>query len=243
VITSRQLNHTPAYITLVAANMLPVYGAMIGKLVFFQVMYLYWFESLLLILFDLVRIVFARGREYPDTAQMKVNNILVPVDTDYDLSMDGKVKMVLSTALIRTALLLFYLIFILAFIGFQVTDKAHRSDVFDSVMLRGPFVSAAIWAFVISSVVQLIAGFFLNGEYRRMSPRQYTNFFSGRIILMHVMIVGSVFIHNFLFDGKTYAAKGEIVYIGVFMLFKTIGDVATLGKKLKEEEGVGVPMI
>lgn len=49
--------------------------------------------------------------------------------------------------------------------------------------------------------------------------------------MIHVMIVSSVMIHQFVFDGKSYAATGEIVYIGLFMLLKTIGDLWQLKKR------------
>src|ERR1051325_5075349 len=51
----------PAYLAIVVANLLPIYGAAIGKLFFFQVIYLYWFESVLLIFFNCVRIAAAKG--------------------------------------------------------------------------------------------------------------------------------------------------------------------------------------
>lgn len=236
IVNNRRLQAMPAYFMLIAANALPVYGAALGKLVFFQVLYLYWFESLLLIAFDLVRIAFARGTQIPDSAILKVNGVLVKWDAARDLKAWSKLKMMFWTAFIRTALLLFYLLFIIVFIGFQVTDKTHRMDVFGAMLLRGPFMQTAIWAFVISNIVQLIAGFFYNGQYRILSPRAYQNFFSGRVIIMHVMIVGSAFIHKFLFEGKTYAATGEIVYVGLFMLMKTAMDILHFNKVHAAEE-------
>lgn len=64
--------------------------------------------------------------------------------------------------------------------------------------------------------------------------------FDARTILMHVMIVGSVFIHKFLFEDKTYAAFGEVVYIGIFMLVKTIGDVRHLQSRGREEPEIAM---
>ncbi len=225
---------------LITANALPVYGAVLGKLVFFQVLYLYWFESLLLILFDLVRIACAQGKNVPEDAQFKVNSVLIQWDSDGDLRAWSKLKMMFWTALIRTGILLFYLIFIVAFVGFQMTAHEHRTDAFNTVFLRGPFVQTAVWAFIISSIVQLIGGYFFNGEYRRLSPRAYQNFFSGRVILMHVMIVGSVFIHKFLFEDKSYAAGGEIVYVGLFMLIKTIIDIRHFANTYTEDAALPI---
>ncbi len=38
----RRLHHLPAYLAVMIANALPVYGAITGRLLFFQVLYLYW---------------------------------------------------------------------------------------------------------------------------------------------------------------------------------------------------------
>src|ERR1043165_4949387 len=61
IVNVRQNRALPLYLMLIVSNALPVYGAAIGKLVFFQVIYLYWFESLLRIVFDCIRIAAARG--------------------------------------------------------------------------------------------------------------------------------------------------------------------------------------
>ncbi len=228
---------------LIAANALPVYGAILGKLVFFQVLYLYWFECLLLILFDLVRIACARGKTIPEMTSVRINGILTSYDADQDLRLFNKIKMMFWTAFIRTGMLLFYLLFIIVFIGFQVTAKTHRTDVYDAIMLRGAFMQTALWAFIISNIIQLVAGYFYNGQYRQLSPRAYQNFFTGRVVVMHVLIVGSTFIHKFLFEGKTYAVAGEIVYVGLFMLIKTVMDVRHLAKEHAPDDANASPMI
>jgi hypothetical protein len=73
---NRPLSIFPAYLLLVAANALPVIGAATGRLVFFQALYLYWFESLLLIVFDGIRIATAQGSRVDGTLFNKAGGCL-----------------------------------------------------------------------------------------------------------------------------------------------------------------------
>lgn len=226
----------------IVSNALPIYGAALGKLVFFQIIYLYWFESLLLIGFDCIRIAAARGTASDDNIFTTISggNIQHP---ERPAGFGGKVALILRTILVRVALLLFYLIFIVAFVGFQLTDKAHHLDVAMTMALRNHFFNTAVIIFLINMTVQLLGGFFLNGRYRTISPRHYANLFDGRAILMHVMIVGSVFIHQFFFAHKNYEALGEMVYVGIFMLIRTVFDLARLRSHFAEEEAAAPAMI
>ncbi len=221
---------------IITANALPVYGAVIGKLVFFQVLYLYWVESFLLIFFDNIRIMAARGNTVPsDGINVRLINAMMnrEAGTPEHWNFFKRLWLVIRTSIIRTLILLFYMVFIVAFIAFQVTDKGHRHDILDTVLFRNQFFNYSLIAFLINAAVQLISGFFLSGNYKSDSPRQFTAPFDGRTILMHVMIVGSVFIHQYFFAGKSYASKGEIVYIGLFMLIKTIADLFHLRSRVE----------
>lgn len=226
-IVNRHVNGLPAYLMLITANALPVYGAAIGKLVFFQVIYLYWFESLLLIFFDCIRIGAAQGRQIGGGIfnKMAIGGVR---ESGEVAGFSAKAGLILRTIIIRVLLLLFYLLFIVAFVGFRITGKEHKMDVMETMIFRNQFFNTAVIIFLINMVVQLIGGFFISGKYHTDSPRTYANFFDGRTMLMHVMIVGSVFIHQFFFEKKSYAATGEIVYVGIFMLIKTIVDILHL---------------
>lgn len=227
---------------LITANGLPVYGAAIGRLVFFQVIYLYWFESLLLIFFDCIRIGAAQGRQVRGSVFNKISAGGIRQDTAL-MGFGAKCALILRTIIVRVLLLLFYLLFIVLFIGFHVTDKGHDMDVLETMVFRNQFFNTAVIIFVISMLVQLIGGFFISGKYRTDSPRAYASFFDGRTIFMHVMIVSSVFIHKFFFEDKSFAATGEIVYVGIFMLVKTIIDVLHLRSHFADHPEEEMPMI
>jgi hypothetical protein len=110
------------------------------------------------------------------------------------------------------------------------------------MIFQNPFFNTAVIFFLINMTVQLIGGFFISGRYKVMAPANYTDVFTGRTILMHVMIVGSAVMHQFLFDGKSYVALGEVLYVGIFMLARTLIDLNHL-RKQHEKEPVPMPMI
>lgn len=237
---NRTLRVLPVYLTLIAANALPVYGAAIGKLVLFQVLFLYWFESLLLVAADCIRIAAARGNQ---TGGSLFHKLSLRNTNEY-AGVQGfwpKLALVLGTLFGRVLLLLFYLVFLVLFIGFQVTGEGHERDVMRTMVLQDPFFNTSLAIFGISTVVQLI-GFFISGNYRTDSPRKYAGLFDVRSVLIHVMIAGSVFMHRFLFEGKSYEAAGEIAYIGIFMLIKTFIELRSLHEEGSEARE-SMPMI
>lgn len=222
----------PQYLFLIVANALPVYGAFIGKIVFFQVLWIYWVESLIGVGFDLVRIASARGSGAEGNIDKYLAQALLATGNDGPWTLGTRLGIMLSTFLVRVFLLLFYLIFLVLFVGFQVTDDSHIMDVGRSIAFQDPFVNTALIVFIVNGFVQLIGGFFANGVYRTVSPRMYTNLFSARTIIMHVMIGTSVFIHLYLFKDKSYAWLGEAVYVGIFMIVRTVMDL----RHLRSEE-------
>lgn len=224
----------PIILMIIASNALPVWGAATGKLFFFQVLFIYWLEALFLIFFDCIKIATAQGK-------MVANGVVEgsfseAVADEKGITFTGRVGLILRALLIRGGMLMFYLLFIIVFIGFSVTGAEHRLDIFNTMSLRHQFVNGALLLFLINTTVQLLAGYFLNGRYRVVSPRSFGYLFGGRSILIHVMIVGATFMHQFFFEHKTYAAKGEIVYVGIFMIIRTVMDIMRLNKHLDEPQ-------
>lgn len=225
---SNTLHRSTSIPAILIANALPVYGAAVGSLNFFQVLYLYWLESLFLIFFQGIRIVCAGGKKMDaDPYPMKVDGKPLK-QKEVLLNTWGKIKLMLRYTFFQIFLLGFYLIFIIAFIMMQVTDKSQRSAGLNTIFFGNFYFNLSLIAFMISAAIQLITGFFTNGSYRQMSPWNYINIFGARTIIMHVMIVTSVFIHQFFFAGKSYAAKGEIVYVLLFMLARTVSEMRSV---------------
>ena len=225
----------PTLLFIILANAVPVYGAFTGKLFFFQLLYLYWFESILLIFFDDIRLAVARGEELEGglvKLMGRFTNKTGPV------TVWRKIEMILKQTIVRLLLLAFYLIFIIAFIALQVTGPEHHRDMLDTILFRNAYFNSALWIFVISMTVQLLGSFLFNGAYKRASPYNYYNFLDGRTLLIHVMTVLMVFVHQYFFEHKAYAAKGEIAYIAIFSLGKTLLDVFRYRREQQSPRGL-----
>ncbi len=243
--------NAPKYLSklaVIVANVLPIWLAFIGKLTFFDVLYLYWFESLLLIVFRCVKIGFARGQVtyslwVAETVNKgygmnKTNYALQPLSTDLKEE-DGtpyrltkvfstweKTKMIIKIALARVGVLLFYLIFMLVFLLLMVNNTDQKMNSLTAIVFRDSYFNTAIIFFIFSMITQLLQGFFANGAYKKMSPKYYATVFDSRTILLHVTIIGSVFLHQFLFKGKSYEFYGQMVYVAIFIALKMVAEYA-----------------
>ncbi|MEO6834062.1 MAG: DUF6498-containing protein [Chitinophagaceae bacterium] len=227
----------PVILMLVLTNAIPVYGAWVGKLLFFQLIYLFWLEGFILIVLDDVKIMTARGEDKTTgglSLQMLVAGAIATASKAEHWSFFKRLWVAIKSSILKSLVLFFYLLFIIVFIGLQVTDKSRQVDVWQTIALKNDFFNFSLATFAINAVVQLILMFFLNGRYKTESPHLFTFPINGRIIFMHVMIVGSVFIQISFFKGKTYEAKGEVVYVGLFMLIKALGDWINLRSRLRE---------
>ncbi len=185
----------------------------------------------------------ARGKFIPEADRLKMNNIPFVYDADRDLRPGPKLRIVRDTVLVRGLLMGVYLLFIVFMIGHEMTAEDRRPTLTPTLFLQDAFMQTALAAFLASNVVQLVGGYFFSGQYRRYSPRAYQNFLSPRVIIMHIMIVGSVFIHQIFFRDRSFAGMGEVVYVGLFMLLKTVLDIRSMAKQRSAEPDVGAPMI
>ena len=244
-------------LAVIVANVLPIWLAFTGRLTFFDVLYLYWFESLLLIVFRCVKIGFARGQVtyslwvsetvssgWGQSKTLSAIKIL-PSDlkeadgTDYRLlpifTPWEKTKMVIKTAFARVGILLFYLIFMLVFLLFMVNNTDQTIKSATAIVFRDSYFNTAVLFFIFSMVAQLFQGFFANGAYKKMSPKYYASVFDARTILLHVTIIGSVFLHKFVFEGKSYELYGQMVYVAIFIALKLVTEYMQIDKN---KEGI-----
>ncbi len=224
--------HIPLWVVRIVTLVLPVWGAWTGALTIFQVIWVYWVEGWLVLPFLILRIFTARGPYRPglagalETARAGAVPPAAPEEYVRTATPWERVKLAGGLVLLRGALLLFYSLFIMVFIFFQVTQpEATAAGV--QTMRFGNSWANGIWAaFLFQHFIEIVAHFFYNGAWRTASPRKGAFFFDKKTILMHIMIVGTVFIHKIFFEGKDYAAAGEVVYVAVFGLLRLGIDAA-----------------
>lgn len=243
-----------SWISVIVANAIPIIGAATGELTFFQVLYLYWFESFLLIIFQCIKIAFAKGRiSYNLWSFTTINGLVIPQDKIYKdgdvrykilqpVSAYQKVLLIFKMIFFRSGILLFYGIFLFAFILFQVTDQDKLQQATGSIFFQDAYFNSSVLFFLMSMITQLFSGFYFNGAFKRLSPRNFYSIFDARTILLHVCIIGAVFIHKFLFEGKSYAAVGEIVYVSLFIVIKAFVELMSLKSVGIEGENKAEPI-
>lgn len=224
--------HIPLWAVRIVALALPVWGAWIGQLTIFQLIWVFWVEAWLIIPFALVRVATACGpyRTGLEGALETVSQGITP-DADPEeyvrtATAWERIRIMMGFVLLRGGILLFYLLFIIVFIFLQVTQREAMITGVETMRFRNEWANS-IWAtFLFQHLIEIIAHFFYNGRWRTASPREVVLFFDEKTILMHIMIVGTVFMHKFLFEGKDYVAKGEVVYVAVFSLLRLGVDAA-----------------
>jgi len=167
----------------------------------FALIYAFWLETLAMSFFNSIRIVFAEKSVQP-----------VP-----------HIGRAFSYMFGRILVLLFYMIFILAFIGFQMSEENMGHDFANYLLFIDDSFRITIMIFFFIKLVELIYNYFyLNGK-EKTAPTDFSALFDSRIIIMHVVIVLGVFAHQFFkehFDNHT----GIVAFAGVFVLVKMIGE-------------------
>ena len=143
--------------------------------------------------------------------------------------------MMAGTTVIRGGLLMFYLLFIIAFILTQVTQQSARANAMHTMRFENDWANSVWIAFVFQHIIELLAHFYFNGKWRTASPREFSHFLDRGTIVMHVMIVTTSVLHGFVFEGKSYAAKGEVVYIAIFAILR-YGVDTSLNKYYKKKQ-------
>ncbi len=194
---------------------MPIYGVMVGEWTLFSVIYLYWMETLVLSFFSFIKIISAKGNIPHDTIKIKLS-----------VHSDSRWIMGIKYLFVRTCTLLFYLLFIVVFVGFVASNKGDGMRNIEMVLFRNPIFNLTLLLYTLSLGMDLMWHYFGNGEYLKTHPSDHAAFVDGRTIVMHVVIVlGAV--------GFTYVKEhfpnnnqlAQLYFICIFVLVKTVADV------------------
>ncbi len=228
------------------ANIIPIVAVWQHRFTFFQVVYLYWFETVLLIIPNWIRIGMAQGDQMETGLKSFVKDAkprILGIDPPRVYTRGQKAGIMFRYAFGKMAIMMFYLIFIIVFLGLLMGNKDEMIKVFTTILLRDAVFNAAVLVFVISMAVQLLAGYVMNGKYKIMSPLNYNNIFDGRTIVMHIVIVLSGVGYANLFKGKPIESWGPLAFTMLFVFLKTLLDLFSLNKEDYKMQNEGVPYI
>ena len=196
--------------------MLPLYLYSQGYWTVFIFFYLYWFETVLLSFFSSLKIICATGHDAGDT---------VP-------SLWIRIKSAIKFFIARVCLLLFYLLFLVVFIGFSQDDRDDSMKMLSAVFFRDFNFNMAVTGFVLSHGFDFIFNYLLTNENRYKKYNAFSLFFDARIIVIHVSIVLSAFALQFS-PGSVISghAVGSYLALSIFIILKTLVDIFHLSGK------------
>jgi len=225
----------PVLPSLILANILPLIGVIYYDVSFFALIYLYWWETVIISIFQFIKMGKAQKQSEPDP------NFTVNGKTLSFEQVNSKRYMRFTYAVIRIFMLAFYLLFIVIFVG--VLASTSENDLLGfakALMFIEPWVFASFLAFVFTHLVEYIV-WMRDEDYKNTSLRELGSVFDARIIVIHVVIVLGTFAAMFagekLFPETQNA--GSIAYTCLFVLLKVIVDVYAYTKNIRRTEAIG----
>lgn len=207
---------------LMAGNLFPLIGVLFYGFGFFALFYLYWWETVIISIFQWLKMGRAELQSKPDP-KFLVNN--KPLS---DAQVNSRRYMRRLYFFVRGGLLAFYLIFIIVFTG--SSDAGNGGDMIDNfvlpLMLKVPWMQVSLLVFFISHAVEYRVWIY-DKDYKTTSLTSLGNPIDGRTIIMHIVIVLgtflSAFVTNSLFPENPRA--GVIAYASLFVLLKILVDL------------------
>lgn len=212
----RKKNQRLYILILLATNVLPLYLYSQGYWTLFVFFYLYWFETVLLSFFSTLKIIAATGHDAGE---------LIP-------SLWLRIKSAIKFFVARIVLLLFYLLFLIAFIGFNQVDRKDSVKIFTTIFFRDFNFNMAVAGFMLSHGFDFIFNYLLTNENEYKKYNAFSLFFDARIIVIHVSIVLSAFALQLSPDSFISGqAVGSYLALSILIILKTGVDIFSFSKK------------
>jgi hypothetical protein len=225
----------PVLPSLILANILPLIGVLYYDVSFFALIYLYWWETVIISVFQFIKMGKAQKKTEPDPG-FTINGKALSYE-----QVNSKRYMRFTYALIRIVMLAFYLLFIVIFVG--VLSSSRENDFLGfarALMFIEPWVVASFLAFVFTHLVEYIV-WMRDEDYKNTSLRELGSIFDARVIVIHVVIVLGTFAAMFagekLFPETQNA--GSIAYTCLFVLLKVIVDVYAYARNTRRTALIG----
>lgn len=194
----------------VVMNIVPLLGVIYYDWSVFALLYAFWLETLGLSFLNAIRILFAKKSSEKGPFVGKALRFLV----------------------VSIFILLFYMLFMIVFVGFQISDKQEGVNFINYLMLLQPTFRLTIMVFFSIKLIELIYYYFIKNQRDTTRPTDFHPLLDSRIFVIHIVIVLGVFASQF-FSEKLGNHSGVIAFACVFVLVKTIGDIVATKFQLK----------
>ena len=192
-------------------NLAPVIGVAFYDWVPFDMFWLFWLETLIISLFNAIRILFSQGRSMEDVSAenaLKLN--FLPA---------------LKYLLIRTAIFIFYALFIIVFIGFLSPAEADSLNVVRTLAFQNVLFNIAIIISIATQALYLAKYFFMNGAFVYARKDDFPGIFDARQIVIHVAVVLGAVGSAFLFEDTSRQEYASVWIICIFCVTKFIFEI------------------
>lgn len=192
----------------VMINLMMIIGVWRNQWPAFLVIYGFWLETLIISFFTSLKITFASGEGQIAPHILKGIKFM----------------------LIRIAILSFYLIFIVVFLGVMHVPKTEFPKIMLSISFKDPVFNTTIAGFFLACIMDFIFNYWFNNMRMSKPPSYFFSFIDARTLIIHVVVVLGTFVfimaEKHFPDNKTY--MGTAGFLTLFIIIKSIGDIVTI---------------
>ena len=202
------MNKPIAIFFIIAFNLVPIFGVAFYNWQPFEAFWFFWVETLVMALFNTIRIVFSQGQP---SATVNTQQPLV-----YHINKGIKYL------LIRIGIFLFYSIFIITFIGFVANTNKDKGSVLTTLLFQNQFFNLGLLISIFSQCYYLIGSFFRNGAFFTAQPNSYAAIFDGRQLVIHIAVVLGALGSIFLVKNTSYGNYSSVFIISLLCICKCL---------------------
>ena len=205
------MNKPVIFFFIIAFNLVPVFGVFFYNWQPFEAFWFFWVETLIVAVFNCIRIVFSQSRQQP------------PVNASQPLTYN--INKGIKYLLIRIGIFLFYSVFIIVFIGFVANTHADKGNVLGTLLFQNRFFNLSLLISFVSQGYYLVFYFFRNGAYITALPDSYTALFDSRQLVIHIAVVLGALGGVFLVKNTTYGNYSSIFIISLLCICKCAAEL------------------
>jgi hypothetical protein len=209
------MNKKISILVIIVFNLIPILGVAFFHWQPFEAFWFFWMETLIMALFNAIRIVYSQGQP-PET-----------VNTSKPLVYH--VNRGIKYLVIRIVIFLFYAVFIITFIGFVANVNKDKMAVLTTLLFQNKLFNAGLLISVFSQGYYLVTGFFRNDAFYTSSPDSFAAVFDGRQLVIHVAIVIGALGGMYLDRNTSFGNYSSIFIISLLCICKCMFDIFNTG--------------
>lgn len=193
---------------IILSNLFPLYGAIHYNWTLFSIVYLYWIELIIISTFSLLKIILAQG--------------------DVQITWFGKLKLAMRFFIIRSLIFLFYLSFIIVFLGLYSNLQHSENTIknLEVIYLKDTFYKITLLGFILYNTLEFVIFYILNNTYKTALPNDYYSILDVHIFVVHIVVVLGTFTYQWAVEKFHLSHRhAMIACVVLFVVVKIIADI------------------